>query len=529
MSATPRSRAWGLLVLGVVLRSPAAHGQQPPPYRWAHVTYLTFETAYIDAGTAEGLHIGSRMDVVRGDSAITVLAVNFIAMHRAACQIVTRTDSLRVGDSVRFTPVLPGPDSAAAVAAVRSAPATKGRAARGGALRGQIGLDYLLVRPQDGSGAQLSQPAGTLRIVGRDLGGTPLDLMLDVRGRRSTQTRADAFGTVARLETRVYQAGVSWRLPGPALQVTAGRQFAPGIASVGLVDGVSVRFDRRAWSGGGFVGTEPEPLHLGFSNALTAMGAYFERHSLLGAPTRWSLSAGASGSYRHSGTNRELLYLRGDLRTKRLAIDLAQEIDYYRPWRRVGGERAISPTSTYANVQFQVTQGVQVATGIDHRRRVRLYDDVVNPATVFDDAFRRGIWAGFAARFARHFQASFDARTNHDSSSGTANTVTLALGADRLTSLGVSVRTRSTHYTTPAREGWLNSVSLGVEPFGRGSLQLTSGWRSERGATPTSIRWLSADADVNVLRSLFVIVSVSRERGGIESHDLLYSGASFRF
>jgi hypothetical protein len=311
--------------------------------------------------------------------------------------------------------------------------------------------------------------------------------------------------------------------------VTAGRQFAPGIAAVGLVDGVSVQVDRRRWSGGAFAGAEPEPLHLGFSSAVTTLGAYVERHSLVGARTRWSLSAGASGSYRHSGTNREFLYLRGDYRTKRLAINLAQEVDYYRPWRRVGGEKAISPTSSYANVRFQVTQGVHLTTGLDHRRSVRLYDDVVNPVTVFDDTFRRGIWAGVAARFARHFQVSLDGRTNHDSSRGTANTFTLVFGVDRVSPLGVSVRTRSTRYTTPVRQGWLNSVSLGVEPFGRGSLQLSSGWRSEQGAAPTSLRWLSADMDVSVLRSLFVIVSAYQERGGMASHDLLFGGARVRF
>lgn len=533
MSALRGRRVWRLLVLGVVLRSPVARAQQPTPYRLAQVTYLTLETAYVDAGTAEGLRIGSRMDVVRGDSAIAVLTVRFIAMHRAACQIVTRTDTIRVGDAVRFMPALPSADSGATATAVRPAPASAGRVGqvgtRGRALRGQIGLDYLLVRPQDGGGAQLSRPAGTLRIAGSGLGGTGLGFTLDLRGRRSTQTRADGLGTAARLETRVYQAGVSWQLAAPAMRLTAGRQFAPGVASVGLVDGVSVQLDRRIWSGGGFAGTEPEPVHLGFSNALTTVGGYVERHSPVGAPAHWSLTAGASGSYRHSGTNREFLYLRGDYRRRRLAIDVAQEIDYYRPWRRVGGERALSPTSTYANVQLQVTPGVSLTTGIDHRRRVRLYDDVMNPATVFDDTFRRGIWAGVAARFARHFQASFDTRTNHDSLGGTANTFTLTLGADRLTPLGVSVRTRSTRFTTPARQGWLSAVSLGVEPFARGSLQLTSGWRSERGATPTSITWLSADMDVSVMRSLFVIVSAYRERGGIESHDLVYAGVSFRF
>jgi hypothetical protein len=458
------------------------------------------------------------------------LTIDFIAQHRAACRIISRADSVRVGDSVRFTPVFPDSVSGAAAAALRSAPVSAGRAehsARGGTLRGQVGLDYLLVRPANGSGAQLSQPAGTVRIAGRDLGGTGLGLTLDVRGRRSSQTRADGFGVVASLQTRVYQAGVSWRLPAAAILVTAGRQFAPGIASVGLVDGVSAQLDRANWSGGGFVGVEPEPAQLGFSNALTIVGGYLERHSPAGDAAHWSLLAGASGSYRHFGTNREFLYLRGNYRTRRLAIDLAQEVDYYRPWRRVGGEKAISPTSTFATVRLQVTQGFHLTTGFDNRRSVRLGRDFAD--SVFDDTFRRGVWAGFTARFARHFQASFDARTNHDSSSGTANTFTLALGADRLTPLGVSLRTRSTRYTTPARQGWLNSVSLGVEPFGRGSLQLTSGWRSEQGVTPTSINWLAADADVSLLRSVFIIVSAYRERGGIEGHDLLYVGASFRF
>jgi hypothetical protein len=130
-----------------------------------------------------------------------------------------------------------------------------------------------------------------------------------------------------------------------------------------------------------------------------------------------------------------------------------------------------------------------------------------------------------------HFQAAFDARTSHDSATGNANTYTLALGADRLTALGISLRSRSSRYTTRARQGWLNSVSFGVEPFGRGSLQLTSGWRSDKdtSAAATTTHWLSADMDVSLLRSLFVIVSAHRERGGISGHDLLYAGVSFRF
>ncbi|MGE5760557.1 MAG: hypothetical protein ACM37V_09410, partial [Gemmatimonadota bacterium] len=131
-----------------------------------------------------------------------------------------------------------------------------------------------------------------------------------------------------------------------------------------------------------------------------------------------------------------------------------------------------------------------------------------------------------------HFRASFDVRTNHDATTGTANTYTLALGVERMTALGISLRSRSTRYTTGPRDGWLNSVSLGLEPWGRGSVALTSGWRSERDSTAAAtldIRWLSADMDVSLSRALFVILSAYRETGGLEAHDLLYAGMSFRF
>jgi hypothetical protein len=157
---------------------------------------------------------------------------------------------------------------------------------------------------------------------------------------------------------------------------------------------------------------------------------------------------------------------------------------------------------------------------------VRLCDGVVSPVTVFDDTFRRSIWARWSR--VRAFQVSFDGAPTAFVAWHRQH-VHAGPRVDRVSPLGVSVRTRSTRYTTPVRQGWLNSVSLGVEPFGRGSLQLSSGWRSEQGAAPTSLRWLSADMDVSVLRSLFVIVSAYQERGGMASHDLLFGGARVRF
>jgi hypothetical protein len=491
------------------------------------VTFVTTSSAYVNAGKAEGLAVDGRVDVVRRGRSVAELKVTFLSTHQAACQIVSVVDSVVVGDSVRYVPVAAAPDSAAVARGTRpTARPVAQRSARSsslGRLRGRVGLYFLSVQSAAG---RVSQPSGDFRLQGAGLGGSPIGLMVDVRSRRVVQAFTGSPTSTTDL-TRVYQAALFWQAPGSAVRFTTGRQYAPGISSVGLLDGGAAEVSLASWDYGLFAGTQPEPSRLDFSSHVAQLGGYLRWHNRPASSRHWSYTIGASGSYLDGHTNREFAYFQANYLTRRVSVYAVQEIDYYRPWRRASGEQAVSPTSTFANLQFQVVNGFSLTAGLDNRRSVRLGPEFAD--TVFDDTFRRGVWAGFAARFARHFQATFDARTNHDSSSGTANTFTLALGADRLTPFGVSVRTRSARYTTRAREGWLNSVTLGVEPFGRGSLRLTSGWRSEQGATPTSINWLSADMDVSVMRSLFVIVSVYRERGGIESHDLLYAGASFRF
>lgn len=524
------------VLCGALIVPVGATGQQPPAksVRWAHVTYLTTASAYIDAGRAEGLRDNSRVEVVRGDSTVAVLAVTFLATHQAACDVSGIAASLVVGDSVRFTPAAHAPDSSVAVT---RQPAPNGRPPlpprAGGVLRGRAGLYYLLIQSRDGSGARFTQPSGDLRLFGNGLGGTGLGIAVDARGRRSVQTRADGFGTDAQAQARVYQASLSWQAPGSPLRFTAGRQYAPRIAPVGLVDGVSAQLDRPGWGGGLFVGSEPDPIDLALSGTVTQLGGYLQRHSRPGSGARWGLSAGLSGSYLHSGTNREFLYLQGDYSTRRISLYAAQEVDYYRPWRRVAGEPALSPTSTFASLVYRLSEAVSVTAGLDNRRNVRLYRDAVNPETAFDDAFRRGAWAGLSARTGR-FQVGFDARASDGGTIGSAGSTTLSIGADRLTGWGLSLRSRSTRYTSAAagRRGWLQAFTVGMEPGGRGSVQVAGGWRNERsdvaGATAT-VRWVSSDLDYTLARSWLLVLSAYREQGGPGAHDLLYGGLSFRF
>jgi hypothetical protein len=517
-----------------------------PGARTARVTFTTTSSAYVSAGKLDGLVEGSRVDVIRRGRSVAELKVSFVSTHQAACQIVSMVDSVVVGDSARYLPVAGAEPVAQRAAgptpAVRQVSQRQGSST--GRLRGRVGLYYLTVIQRDSLGGRFAQPSGDFRLSGMGLGGSPLGLALDLRTRHSTRALTGT-ATSTTDQTRVYQAQVFWQAPGSGFRFTTGRQYAPGITSVGLLDGASVEIAQSGWDYGVFGGLQPDLVNLGFSSDISQLGGFVRRHNRPGSQQHWSFTAGGTGSYvmnhpANSGsTNREFLYLQTNYQSRLISLYAVQEVDYYRPWRRVAGEKAISPTSSFANLQLQLTRGVSVTAGVDNRRSVRLYHDVVDStaAAIFDEAFRRGVWAGFALSTPRHFRASADVRTNHDATTGTANTYTVALGVERLTSLGISLRSRSTRYTTGGaaaigpRKGWLNSVSLGFEPFGRGSVALTSGWRSERdtSATTLDIRWLSADMDVSLGRSLFAIVSAYRETGGIEAHDLLYAGLSFRF
>lgn len=524
--------------------APAVASAPLGPVRWARVSFVTTSTAYVSAGKADGLADSSRVDVFRHGRAVAQLKVSFLSTHQAACQIVSVTDSVVVGDSARYISVAPpAVASPTTPTAQRQVASRSSRGSSTGRLRGRLGLYYLTVIQRDTFGGQFSQPSGDVRLFGAGLGGTPLGLMVDVRSRRLVQAFPGSPTTTVD-QTRVYQAAVYWQAPGSPVRVTTGRQYAPGITSVGLMDGVATEVNGTTWDFGVFGGLQPELINLGFSgDSISQFGGYVRRHSRTGAINHWSVIAGASGSYLMShpnlgSTNREYFYLQTNYQTRHVSLYAVQEVDYYRPWRRVGGEKAVSFTSTFANAQYQVTPAFSLTAGIDNRRSVRLYRDVVNPLTIFDDTFRQGIWGGFAVRAARHFRSTFDVRTNHDSASGTANTYTLSMGLEQLTSLGLSFRSRSTRYTTGGgvatvgpRRGWLNSVSIGIEPFGRGSVAVTSGWRSERDSTASTlnIRWMSADMDFTLMRSLFAIVSAYRETGGIEAHDLIYAGLNYRF
>ncbi|HYL22694.1 MAG TPA: hypothetical protein VEU74_13085 [Gemmatimonadales bacterium] len=510
-----------------------AGAQQPAAAKTAHITYLTSATAYVDAGRLDGLGNAARLDVMRGGASIAVLRVAYLASHRAACDIVSAAVPLAVGDSVRFVPVAVPRDSSVAVRDSGTRAPLRALASRPGAgLRGRVGVQYALVEQRDGTSGQFSQPSVSLFVGGHPFGAPSWDMTVDVRSRETYTILADG-STVRDGRNRVYQAALALAQPGSPARVTVGRQLSGNLAPIGLFDGALAELNEPDWAIGGFTGTEPDPIQLGFSSAIVQGGGYLQRHSRPGAAAPWSLTFGASGSYEASHVNREFVFLAGSYLGPRLSAFLTQEVDYYRAWKLLPGMHAISPTSTFAIVRYRVTDAVTVDGGFDNRRNVRLYTDVVNPETVFDATFRQGAWGGMWLELARRYRVGLEARSSSGGAAGAADAYTVSFAMDRVSRLSGTLRTRTTYYTNPQTSGWLQSAAFAVDAGTRVHLELNGGLRAERDplADPTNflVTWLGADVDVTLAHAWYLMCSATRQRGGTDGNDQIYAGVSYRF
>ena len=375
------------------------------------VTYATGQSVYIGAGHLDGVWIGSRVMIVRGGALIGEVRVRYLSSHAASCELVAGTSGVQPADSVRFSlePRGAAPrDSATKVVAATKPRATRNISwARSAGIRGRVGMSYLVISPRDSGQGRITQPAADLRVEGYNVGGSSLSFIVDARTRR---TYAEPAGGASSVDagTRVYQASLSWSDPSSGARVTLGRQYSNALSPVSLYDGATIEVDKRRWAGGIFGGTQPGYASLSLSGEIREYGGYVQLHQTQRPPgelsifRRWSLTMGGIGSYDHSALNREFMFAQVQYNDRRLFLFATQEVDYNRGWKRDLGESVLSPTSTFATAQLQLTDEVSVHTGFDNRRNVRLYRDFISPETAFDDSFREGYWGGVSVMALRH-------------------------------------------------------------------------------------------------------------------------------
>jgi hypothetical protein len=529
------SRILTWLVFALALTAPAASA------RTFRITYLTSTTAYVDAGQQDGLAAGDLVTIVRDGATIATLRVTDVSSHRAACTIESGQGALAVGDEVRFEPH--APTSTGAGAAAPATPATadaapaapeseRGSYLRSLGLRGRIGVRYLGVFDQSGFGGDLSQPSVDLRVDGTRVAGSPFDVQVDVRARRTTQVVADG-NEFTDNEARVYRLNVLWRSLGDHMRVTAGRQFSSALTSVSTFDGVQAEYDRTRLGGGVFAGTQPRPVDYAFSTDIREYGAFLRTRSAPRAAVRWEAVVAGIGSYENGDINREYVAVVGRVMSPTLSLMLLQQIDVFRGWREAAEGKTSSLTSTFASARYRVVNKVDFDAGYDNRRDVRVYNDYVNPEIAFDDSYRQGVWGGASLPFAQRYRVGAVVRSSSGGSAGQAMSYTLTASASRVTPANLDLRLRSTRYDNERSNGWMLALTSTWAPSAGWSLGVFAGLRDDQGktlATPdVSTYWIGCDIDMALLEGWYLNLSGEYNGNGSDAYNQMYAGLSWRF
>ena len=400
-------------------------------------------------------------------------------------------------------------------------------------LGGRAGLRYQLVRDRSGSDSKFSQPGADLRLDGRQIGGAPFDLDVDIRAYRTYRTLSDGSSEDFS-QNRIYRALVAWRPGNSPLRVALGRQFTPALSSLSFYDGLSAQYDAPRWSAGFVTGSQLDPVSYHYSGDIREHGVWGELRSKTDTSRRWDASFGLIGSYDHGEINREFAYLQGLYNDPKLSVFVAQEVDINRGWKKEDtGASTFSSTSTFISARLQAASFLSVNAGYDNRRNVPLWRDHVTPETEFDDTFRRGEWAGVDFRFLKRFGAGVDARRSSGGSAGPADSYSLYLSARDITDSSLGFRARGTHYTNPRLDGNLYSLTVDMPLGSIASVALTGGVRDETSNVMTlqtgRLAWYGLDFDIALARRLFLLLSAERNTGDYEANDQAYAALSYRF
>ena len=501
--------------------SPFASAAEPGATR---VSYLAGGSVYLEAGRRDGLAEGDTLEVVSQGRRVARLVVRYLSTARAVCDTVGALRMPAIGDAVRYqarpsaevaTPeTAPSPavsDTAPGMrAAAEAPPAPADRARREGRLRGRIGLRTLSVEPRGGAG--YTQPALELRLDGENLGGSPMDLAVDMRGRR---TFHGAAGIPDDGEARVYRLSASLHDGSGRRRVTLGRQLSSSLAAVSLVDGALVEYAGERWGAGLLSGASPDPASFQASTAVLQHGAFVTRREREGA-RRWSATTGLVASFDHGHVDRQYAFLHGSWLDPRLALSLAQELDLHTGWKRAFGGSVVSLTNTFASARVQVASRLSLHAGFDDRRTVRLYRDRETPETDFDDRHRRGGWVGFAAPLMEHLRVSGDGRWSGGGPAGSHHSLSGAIEVPRLGLLQADARWRTTRYEGDRSSGWMHAGGLAVRPWGLARVELGGGLR-----TTTDVlsgfegrtRWESGDLDLGFASRWYLLLSAQHDHG----------------
>ena len=209
------------------------------------VRYRSADTVYLTVGSADGVAVGDRFEILRKDAVIATVEVIFVAERSASAKVISETTTIAAGDAARRlgatrTTPRPAPATIAQPATTRSPFSLSGTATF------DAGDD---------------RSVGRLSLRARNIADLPLHARVRVRASNVENGN------------RLYEASLSYE--GRILGARVGRIGNTPYVGLGYLDGalVSVNITRNIQAGV-FSGLQPDVTELTFDADATKYGAF---------------------------------------------------------------------------------------------------------------------------------------------------------------------------------------------------------------------------------------------------------------
>lgn len=222
------------------------------------VRYRTENTIYITAGTAAGVTVGDRFEVLRAGNVIATIEVQFAAANSASARILNESTPIQAGDAVRRlgAPVAPPPEAPPSMAGLGSSGARDFTAM---SLSGNVALDH------ETNQRDYGRTLARVNARARRIAGLPLTLRTRLRLANETDENRN----------RLYELSLLYEPFDGRVAVQAGRIGNSPAIGLGYLDGALARV--RILDGfdvGAFYGFRPDVTELSPDTSTTKYGAF---------------------------------------------------------------------------------------------------------------------------------------------------------------------------------------------------------------------------------------------------------------
>lgn len=366
------------------------------------VKYLSMEHVYLNGGEADGLTVGTRLNVLGPQGIKAELEVVFVAAHSASCKVIGKMELVQVGDRVQ----LQGQSAQDTVITVDSVPppmidavtespkpAVTKPTRRVAPVTGNLSLLFYHYNDDTESNLDFTQATTRLSLKARRLFGKEITFAIRGRGRFDKRER-DFVSGVDREDwvNRVWELSLSYEEPSSPINAAVGRILPRRIGAVGYLDGALLEAKPSgSLRLGVFGGNNPDWLSDDRRVTLTKAGGYLGLVSPTSTKMVFEQIVGFVGEYHAGEVNREYLVLQGRISDGgQWGLGHSSEFDINRDWRKARAGSSFDLSSLYLNGWVRPSDRLRLSLSYDNRTNYWTFDTRSMVDSLFDDHLRQG-------------------------------------------------------------------------------------------------------------------------------------------